>query len=113
VTDVEVQYAPRFGEVVMISTGRHRGTLGRYTADVLPGVTGGAPTYYVVRDDEGHEHRATAISAVRCWSCGERAEHDTTTCCSSHERTLCHACYRRTHFVEVCGCGREACKREG
>lgn len=25
-------------------------------------------------------------------------------CCSSHNKKLCHACYRRTHFVEVCGC---------
>lgn len=24
-------------------------------------------------------------------------------CCSSHARELCHGCYRRTHFVEICG----------
>jgi hypothetical protein len=26
---------------------------------------------------------------------------------------LCHACYRRTHFVEVCVAGCPNCAREG
>lgn len=35
------------------------------------------------------------------------------TCCSSHDKLLCHGCYRRTHFVEVCVEGCAACDREG
>jgi hypothetical protein len=34
-------------------------------------------------------------------------------CCYAHDKMLCHACYRRTHFVEVCGAGCDACAREG
>lgn len=34
-------------------------------------------------------------------------------CCSAHNKLLCHACYRRTHFVEVCVAGCSACAREG
>jgi hypothetical protein len=34
-------------------------------------------------------------------------------CCSSHKAALCHACYRRTHFVEVCIDGCTDCAREG
>jgi hypothetical protein len=33
-------------------------------------------------------------------------------CCSSHEHELCHGCYRRTHFVEVCVEGCTDCVRE-
>ena len=33
-------------------------------------------------------------------------------CCSSHNALLCHGCYRRTHFVEVCIAGCAACTRE-
>jgi hypothetical protein len=47
-----------------------------------------------------------------CVRCGKPADHDTETCCSSHEKRLCHACYRRTHFVEVCRCSRPACVAE-
>lgn len=36
-----------------------------------------------------------------CVRCGDRAAE--SVCCSSHERELCHGCYRRTHFVEICG----------
>jgi len=36
-----------------------------------------------------------------------------STCCTSHNRVLCHGCYRRTHFVEVCVSGCPACAREG
>ena len=34
-------------------------------------------------------------------------------CCSSHKAALCHGCYRRTHFVEVCVEGCTNCAREG
>jgi hypothetical protein len=34
-------------------------------------------------------------------------------CCSSHKAALCHRCYRRTHFVEVCGSTCRDCEREG
>ncbi|XTZ18155.1 hypothetical protein ACQSSU_12675 [Micromonospora echinospora] len=34
-------------------------------------------------------------------------------CCSSHGKRLCHLCYRRTHFVEVCVAGCSDCAAEG
>ena len=34
-------------------------------------------------------------------------------CCSTHRHALCHRCYRRTHFVEVCIAGCDSCAREG
>jgi len=34
-------------------------------------------------------------------------------CCSSHNALLCHGCYRRTHFVEICVPGCPDCAREG
>ncbi len=34
-------------------------------------------------------------------------------CCRSHGKQLCHLCYRRTHFVEVCVEGCPDCAREG
>ena len=43
--------------------------------------------------------------AMTCERCTKPHDHVTETCCSSHEKRLCHACYRRTHFVEVCDCG--------
>lgn len=46
-----------------------------------------------------------------CARCTVRAS--VGACCSSHNRHLCHACYRRTHFVEVCGATCRDCKREG
>ena len=33
-------------------------------------------------------------------------------CCSSHLKELCHGCYRRTHFVEVCVKGCRECAKE-
>jgi hypothetical protein len=45
---------------------------------------------------------------VRC-----EAAPSTGLCCSSHRKGLCHRCYRRTHFVEVCVAGCSACAREG
>ncbi len=38
------------------------------------------------------------LACVRCES--KPAE---SICCSSHQKELCHGCYRRTHFVEICG----------
>lgn len=42
-----------------------------------------------------------------------KTEAGAETCCTSHSKNLCHLCYRRTHFVEVCvpGCG--LCAAEG
>lgn len=55
-------------------------------------------------DDEG----AATTRHVLCVRClMTRADG---VCCSSHDRRLCHRCYRLTHFVEVCGCA--ACDRE-
>jgi hypothetical protein len=34
-------------------------------------------------------------------------------CCSAHNKPLCHACYRRTHFVEICVDGCPSCASEG
>jgi hypothetical protein len=34
-------------------------------------------------------------------------------CCSSHDKELCHGCYRQTHFVEICGETCTKCTREG
>jgi hypothetical protein len=34
-------------------------------------------------------------------------------CCSSHNESLCHRCYRGTHFVEVCVKGCTSCEAEG
>lgn len=47
----------------------------------------------------------------RCVRCADQPGD--RTCCSSHDKLLCHACYRRTHFVEVCVEGCESCAREG
>lgn len=35
------------------------------------------------------------------------------TCCSSHNKILCHLCYRHTHFAEVCVAGCKDCATEG
>lgn len=55
------------------------------------------------------EWRAYLGIANTCMRCGSVADHDTDVCCSAHGKKLCHACYRQTHFVEICGCGRPAC----
>ncbi len=34
-------------------------------------------------------------------------------CCSSHDKFLCHRCYRLTHFVEVCSETCKQCEAEG
>lgn len=33
-------------------------------------------------------------------------------CCPPHDKPLCHLCYRRTHFVEVCVAGCRDCAAE-
>lgn len=43
----------------------------------------------------------------KCRFCDSPADHE---CCSTHKARLCHRCYKRTHFVEVCGCA--FCKRD-
>jgi hypothetical protein len=45
-----------------------------------------------------------------CDACDERPGE---FCCSAHSAHMCHACYRRNHFVEVCVAGCAACEREG
>jgi hypothetical protein len=45
---------------------------------------------------------------VRCFTTPASA-----VCCSTHNALLCHRCYRRTHFVEVCVEGCTDCAREG
>lgn len=34
-------------------------------------------------------------------------------CCSAHNAQLCHYCYRKSHFVEVCIEGCDNCATEG
>lgn len=43
-------------------------------------------------------------------TCPRLADHE--QCCSSHGKPMCHAHYKRTHFVEVCGCGRPECSTQ-
>ncbi len=51
------------------------------------------------------------MTASRCIRC--KTTDADTLCCSSHQALLCHGCYRRTHFGEVCVEGCPACAREG
>lgn len=39
-----------------------------------------------------------------CMRCQVIAD-DVERCCSAHNASLCHVCYRLTHFVEICDCG--------
>ncbi|GAA3765767.1 hypothetical protein [Micromonospora maritima] len=48
------------------------------------------------------------MSCIRC----KTTEAAPGTCCSSHDKKLCHLCYRRTHFVEVCVEGCRDCAAE-
>lgn len=51
------------------------------------------------------------FSVLPCERCGlAPGESD---CCSSHQKWLCHKCYRVTHFVEVCGASCTKCQAEG
>jgi hypothetical protein len=74
-----------------------------------------AATHRHLIDEEIEVRQAVARmerSAAKpgCWRC------ETTpaagTCCSSHQKDLCHLCYRRTHFVEVCVAGCSECAAE-
>jgi hypothetical protein len=47
-------------------------------------------------------------ACVRC-----KADAPDGACCSSHGKTLCHRCYRLTHFVERCRESCTRCAREG
>ena len=51
------------------------------------------------------------MADTACEFCGENATEQ--PCCSSHGKTLCHRCYRRTHFVEVCVAGCKDCAAQG
>jgi hypothetical protein len=48
------------------------------------------------------------MTCIRC-----RTTESAGLCCSSHKAALCHGCYRRTHFVEICVEGCSDCTREG
>lgn len=50
----------------------------------------------------------TAAPCVRCTTTPAAG-----TCCTSHGKKLCHLCYRRTHFVDVCVAGCTECAAEG
>jgi hypothetical protein len=54
---------------------------------------------------------AAKPKAVACIQC--KKTPSTGLCCSSHKAALCHRCYRRTHFVEICGSTCQDCAREG
>jgi hypothetical protein len=54
--------------------------------------------------------RAAGTALLACVRC--ESTPAVGFCCSSHEKRLCHRCYRRTHFVEVCVPGCQDCKRE-
>lgn len=56
--------------------------------------------------------REYLTAKATCEQCGAAADHDTELCCSSHNKRLCHACYRTAHFVQVCHCKRAACQAE-
>jgi hypothetical protein len=48
-----------------------------------------------------------------CERCNKESVSAAEGCCSSHRKFLCHDCYRRTHFVEVCSAACTACAAEG
>lgn len=56
-------------------------------------------------------HLVTALGAATCSRC--KVAPSTGVCCSSHNTLLCHYCYRRTHFVEICVEGCRLCAGEG
>lgn len=96
-----------------------------------------APPYIdVLFDGNGTRFERDNESLAEVWSCGEeygipteavfRGFHELhpaciscervpaeSLCCSSHQHELCHRCYRRTHFVEVCVEGCSKCAAEG
>jgi hypothetical protein len=64
--------------------------------------------------DAGREHSLKpgylppAATCIRCTSVPSAG-----LCCSAHKAALCHGCYRRTHFVEVCVSDCQNCAAEG
>ena len=48
----------------------------------------------------------------RCMACGA-VRRTVRECCSAHGNSLCHGCYRRTHFVELCIPDCRDCLDEG
>lgn len=74
-----------------------------------PAPNGEKPPYKVRFNAAGEAWLAGATGmCVRCLTAAATGE-----CCSSHGKKLCHACYRRTHFSEVCVAGCSLCIAEG
>lgn len=87
---------------------RRTGACGR-CIPVEPG-RGGLPDG--VREIPAEESTGYCISCYpyTCRVCRRRRGE---VCCSSHDARMCHGCYRRTHFVEICVEGCEKCAAEG
>lgn len=51
------------------------------------------------------------MSALACIRC--KTVEAAGFCCNAHGKQLCHLCYRRTHFVEICIADCPDCAREG
>lgn len=49
--------------------------------------------------------------AINCARCGSIPPAG--ICCSSHNIPLCHGCYRRTHFADLCVADCGLCAAEG
>ncbi|MFI1194036.1 hypothetical protein ACH4T9_12375 [Micromonospora sp. NPDC020750] len=62
----------------------------------------------VITADRASQDAKRAAACIRCTTTAAVG-----TCCTSHDKKLCHLCYRRTHFVEVCVAGCPACAAEG
>lgn len=85
--------------------GRHRITIGDTTLVVT-----GRPAAVAELRHQAAQAQATADTAT-CARC--QIEPARGECCTSHGRQLCHLCYRRTHWVEVCVEGCQDCTAEG
>lgn len=66
------------------------------------------------RDPDGAvtitEVTVVAADAAICELCAIRKAVE--NCCSSHNKHLCHGCYRRSHFVGICYEGCPQCAAE-
>jgi hypothetical protein len=51
-------------------------------------------------------------ASTTCARCGQ-SRRTGSICCSSHVKSLCHGCYRRSHLVELCAEGCVPCAEEG
>lgn len=51
------------------------------------------------------------LAVVACIACLLRPSAG--LCCSAHKKALCHRCYRRTHFVEICAPDCSDCAAAG